>query len=44
MVVSDPLGNFLVTTPYYPDQHYLVFYLTGSPDIFATTQNTLIAG
>lgn len=43
-VVSDPLGNFLVTTPYYPDQHYLVFYLTGSPDIFATTQNTLIAG
>lgn len=43
-VVSDPLGNFLVTTPYYPDAHYLVFYKAGSPDIFATTQNTLIAG
>ena len=43
-VVSDPLGNFTATTPYYPDQHYLVFYKAGSPDIFATTQNTLIAG
>lgn len=43
--VSDALaGTFLVTTPFYPDAHYLVFYKVGSPDVFATTQNTLIAG
>jgi hypothetical protein len=41
---SDGNGNFLVLTSYYPDQHYLVFYKAGSPDIFATTPNTLVAG
>jgi hypothetical protein len=41
---SDGNGNFLVSTHYYPDGHYLVFYQTGSPDIFATSQNTLVAG
>jgi hypothetical protein len=43
-VVSDPLGNYFVTTPFYPDAHYLVFYKAGSPDVFGTTPNTLIAG
>ena len=43
-VVSDPLGNYTVTTPFYPDQHYLVFYKSGSPDVFGTSVNTLVAG
>jgi hypothetical protein len=41
--VSDPLGNFGVTTQYYPDTHYMVAYKTGSPDIEGTTANTLVA-
>jgi hypothetical protein len=41
-VVSDPQGNYLVTTPYGLDSHYLVFYKTGAPDVFGTTQNTLV--
>ncbi len=43
-VVSDANGVYLITTPYYPDTHYLVVYKTGSPDTFGTTANTLIAG
>lgn len=43
-VVSDANGNFTITTPYYPDGHYLVIYKAGTPDIFGTTVNTLIAG
>lgn len=43
-VVSDGNGNYTITTPYYPDGHYLVCYKTASPDIFGTTVNTLIAG
>lgn len=43
-VVSDPLGNYTITTPYYPNTHYMVFYRAGSPDVFATSPNTLIAG
>jgi len=43
-VVSDGNGVYLITTPYYPDTHYLVVYKTGSPDTFGTTVNTLIAG
>ena len=39
--VSDPVGNFLCSTPYYPDTHYLVTYKAGFPDVFATTVNTL---
>lgn len=42
--VSDGSGNYTVTTPYYPDGHYLVVYKTGTPDTFGTTVNTLIAG
>lgn len=41
-VVSDPLGNYFVTSPYYPDTHYIVMYKAGFPDVFGTTVNTLI--
>lgn len=40
-IISDPSGNFTVTTPYYPDTHYLVTYKTGSPDVFGSSTNTL---
>lgn len=43
-VVSDPIGNYTVTTPYYPDPHYIVFYKAGTPDVFGTSPNTLIGG
>lgn len=43
-VVSDPFGNYTVTTPFYPDPHYLVFYKAGTPDVFGTSPNTLIGG
>jgi hypothetical protein len=39
---SDPSGNFLLNTPYYPDAHYIVAHKTGSPDIDGATVNTLI--
>lgn len=42
--VSDQFGNYTVTTPYYPDAHYIIVYKSGSPDTFGTTPNTLIAG
>jgi hypothetical protein len=42
--VSDPLGNFGVTTQFYPDAHYMVAYKSGAPDIEGTTANTLIPG
>lgn len=41
-IVSDPLGNYLVSTPYYPDAHYIVMYKAGSPDVFGASVNTLI--
>lgn len=42
--VSDPTtGEYLCNTPYYPDTNYLVFYKAGSPDVFGTSANTLIA-
>lgn len=41
-VVSDGNGNYTVTTPYYPDTHYIVEYKTGSPDIFGSSRNDLI--
>jgi len=42
-IVSDAnTGAFIVTTPYYPDTHYIVTYKTGSPDVFGTSANTLI--
>lgn len=40
--VSDPLGNFLLNTPYYPNTHYIVAHKGGSPDIDGVTRNTLI--
>jgi hypothetical protein len=43
-VISDANGVYLITTPYHPDAHYLVVYKVGSPDIFGTTVNTIIAG
>ena len=43
-IVSDPSGNYLVSTPWYPDPHYLVMYKQGSPDVFGSSPNTLIAG
>lgn len=43
-VISDANGAYTITTPYYPDGHYLVCYKTASPDIFGTTVNTLTAG
>jgi hypothetical protein len=42
-VVSDGNGAFLVTTPYYPDAHYMVQYKAGTPDVFGSSPNTLIA-
>lgn len=40
-MVSDAQGNYTVTTPYYPDGHYIVIYLAGFPDVYGTTVNTL---
>lgn len=42
-VVSGPTGCYLVSTPYYPDYHYIVEYKAGSPDVFGTSPNNLIA-
>lgn len=39
---SDPLGNFELTTTFYPDTHYIVAHKTGSPDIDGVTPNTLV--
>jgi hypothetical protein len=41
-VTSDSSGNFLLQSWYTPDQHYIVAYKAGSPDIFGTTVNTLV--
>ena len=40
--VSDPSGNYTLTTPYYPDQHYVVVYKAGAPDVFGSSPNVLI--
>jgi hypothetical protein len=39
--ISDASGNYLLSTPFYPDAHYVVFYKVGSPDVFGTSPNTL---
>lgn len=39
--VSDPLGNYAVSTPYFGEGHYLVTYKTGTPDVFGSSPNTL---
>jgi hypothetical protein len=44
VATSDPLGNFGVTTQYYPNAHYMVAYKSGVPDIEGTTTNNLIPG
>lgn len=40
--VSDANGNFMVSTPFYPDAHYLVQYKATSPDVFGSSLNTLV--
>lgn len=39
---SDPSGNFLLNTAYYPDTHYITCHKSGSPDIDGITVNSLI--
>ena len=39
--ISDANGNFTVTTPYFPEAHYLVQYKATSPDVFGSSLNTL---
>lgn len=39
--VSDPEGNYLVTTPY-TDAHYLYIYKAGPPEMYGGSANTLI--
>lgn len=39
---SDPSGNFLLNTPFYPDTHYIVSHKSGAPDVDGVTTNTLI--
>lgn len=39
---SDPSGNFLLNTPYYPDQHYIYSHKSGSPDVDGVTPNNLV--
>lgn len=40
-VTSDSSGNFTLFSWYTPDQHYIVAYKAGSPDVAGTTVNTL---
>lgn len=39
---SDPSGNFLLNTAYYPDAHYIVAHKTASPDVDGVSVNTLV--
>ena len=39
---SDANGNFLLSSWYTPNTHYIVAYKAGSPDAFGTTVNTLV--
>jgi len=40
---SDPTtGEFLLSTAYYPDQHYITAHKSASPDIDGVTRNTLV--
>lgn len=41
-IISDPNGNFLLNTAYYPNAHYIVSHKSGSPDVDGATVNTLI--
>lgn len=39
---SDPQGNFLLNTPFYPDAHYIVCHKNDGPVISGASTNTLI--
>lgn len=41
-IVSTAGGIYFVSSPFYPDAHYLVFYKAGFPDVFGTSVNTKI--
>lgn len=41
-LVSDPNGNFVLRTAYYPDFHKIVAHKSGAPDVDGVTVNTLI--
>jgi hypothetical protein len=43
-VISDATtGAFVITTPYWPDAHFIVASKSGVPDVAGTTVQTLIA-
>jgi hypothetical protein len=43
-VTSDPVtGAFVITTPYWPDTHFIVASKSGVPDVAGTTVQTLVA-
>jgi hypothetical protein len=42
LTTSDPVGNFLLNTPYYPDQHYIVCHKVDGPVISGASVKTLI--
>jgi hypothetical protein len=37
-------GAFVITTPYWPDAHFIVASKSGVPDLAGTTVQTLVAG
>jgi hypothetical protein len=39
--VSDPSGNYFLSTPFYPETHYVVTYKVGTPDTFGSSPNNL---
>lgn len=42
ITTSDPRGNFLLNTPFYPDAHYIVCHKNDGPVISGASTNTLI--
>ena len=42
LTISDPVGNFLLNTPFYPDRHYIVCHKSSGPGISGASANTLI--
>ncbi len=43
-VFSNSLGNYTLPTIFASNTHYLIAYMSGSPDIAGTTVNTLVPG
>jgi hypothetical protein len=39
---SDANGNYSLGSPYTGVAHYLIAFISGSPDQFGTTDNTLV--